>query len=74
MGLRYKLQFLDLHTAILPEEGVEILDKQIKDFCENLPEGYSIKDWKITKNTERGKEAEIVNFDRIYLLLEKKTK
>ena len=74
MGLRYKLEVLDVATAILTEEGVEMLNKQIKDFCENLPEGYSIKDWKITKNTERGKEAEIVNFDRIYLLLEKKTK
>ena len=74
MGLQYKLKFLDVATAILTEESVEILNKQIKDLFENLPEGYSIKDWKITKNTERGKEAEIVNFDRIYLLLERKTK
>jgi len=74
MGLRYKLEFLDVPTAILIESGVEILNKQIKDFFKNIPEGYSIKEWKITKNTERGKEAEIINFDRIYLLLEKKTK
>ena len=74
MGLQYKLEFLDVPTAILTEEGVELLNKKIKDSFENLPEEYSIKDWKITKNTERGKEAEIINFDRIYLLLEKKTK
>ena len=74
MGLQYKLEFLDVATAILTEESVEILNKQIKDLFENLPEGYSIKDWKITKNTERGVSTETVNFDRIYLLLEKKTK
>ena len=74
MGSRYELKYLDVNTAIFTSEGIEILDKAIKDAFDKLPEGYTIKDWKITKNTERSAAAEQINFDRIYLLLEKKEK